>query len=45
MREIKFRGKPIEDVEDYEVDTRNLSFLARKYTLEIIGNIHDEVSK
>ena len=29
-------------LEIYEMDTRPLEFLCKKYTIEVIGNIHDE---
>lgn len=32
-------------LEIYEMDTRPLEFLCKKYTIEVIGNIHEEVSK
>jgi len=40
--DLQWCGVLIEDDEDYELDTRPLIFLDRKYTLEIIGNIHDK---
>jgi uncharacterized phage protein (TIGR01671 family) len=40
--DLQWCGSLIEDDEDYELDTRHLSFLDRKYTLEIIGTIHDK---
>ena len=40
--QLQWCGALIEDDEDYELDTRHLSFLDRKYTLEIIGTIHDK---
>lgn len=43
--DLQWCGELIEDDEDYELDTRGLSFLERKYTLEVIGNIHEEVEE
>ena len=40
--DLQWCGSLIEDDGDYELDTRHLSFLDRKYTLEIIGTIHDK---
>ena len=32
-------------LEIYEMDTRPLEFLCKKYTIEVIGNIHEEVEE
>ena len=39
--DLQWSGVLFQDDGDYELDTRNLSFLNRKYTLEVIGNIHE----
>lgn len=39
--DLQWTGVLFQDDGDYEHDTRNLSFLNRKYTLEVIGNIYE----
>ena len=39
--DLQWTGVLFQDDGDYEHDTRKLSFLNRKYTLEVIGNIHE----